>query len=232
MSDVSYKTIIMDGLWKNNVGVVALLGLCPLLAVSTTLVNGTGLVLATAFVMSLSNGVASLTRNVIPNEIRIPAFILIIAVLVTMTELLMHAYVPELFHVLGIYIPLIVANCAVLGRVEAFAAKNRLLPSMVDGFIVGFGLTLVLGTLGGMRELFGKGTLLSGIDMALGEWAKTLVIHVIPNYEGFLVAVLPPGAFLGLGMLVALKKYLDIRGSKPAVVQPPVSRPQPQTAST
>ena len=165
---ISYKEIIWNGLWKNNAGIVALLGLCPLLAVSATVVNGVSLGLATALVMTCSNGAVSIVRSWVPSEIRIPVFILIIAVLVTIIQLAMNAYMQPLYLVLGIFVPLIVVNCNVLGRAEAFASKNPVMPSVVDGFMVGFGLTLTLGALGAMREIFGKGTLFSGIDLALG----------------------------------------------------------------
>ena len=227
MSDANYKEIIWNGIWKNNAGIVALLGLCPLLAVSATVVNGVGLGLATVFVMTFSNAAVSLVRSYIPNEIRIPVFILIIAVLVTIIDLVMHAYVHALYVVLGIFIPLIVVNCNVLGRAEAFASKNPLLPSMVDGFMVGFGLTLTLGVLGAIREIFGKGTLFSGIDMALGEWAKSLVITVIPDYHGFLLAILPPGAFIGLGFMIAGKNWIDQRQARKPVAPIPSAESVP-----
>lgn len=214
MSDVNYKEIIWNGIWKNNAGIVTLLGLCPLLAVSSTVVNGLGLGLATAIVMAFSNAAVSVVRNWVPNEIRIPVFILIIAVLVTIIQLVMNAYMQPLYLVLGIFVPLIVVNCNVLGRAEAFASKNRLMPSVVDGFMVGFGLTLTLGVLGAMREIFGKGTLFSGIDLALGESAKGMVITVFPDYQGFLFAILPPGAFLGLGLMIAGKNWVDQRSAK------------------
>jgi electron transport complex protein RnfE len=141
-------------------------------------------------------------------------FILIIAVLVTVVQYLMNAYMYGLYVVLGIFIPLIVTNCIVLARVEAFASKNSALPSALDGFAMGLGLTAVLGTLGALRELIGKGTLFSGIDLALGESAKDLVLHVIPNYHGFLIAILPPGAFIGLGCLIACKNWLNLRAEQ------------------
>jgi electron transport complex protein RnfE len=215
MSDVNYKEIIWNGIWKNNAGIVALLGLCPLLAVSSSVVNGVGLGLATALVMTFSNAAVSLVRSFVPNEIRIPVFILIIATLVTIIELAMHAWMQGLYLVLGIFVPLIVVNCTVLGRAEAFASKNALFPSMVDGFMAGFGLMLTLGVLGALREIFGKGTLFSGLDLALGESAKALVITVIPDYHGFLLAILPPGAFIGLGFMIAGKNWLDARGKAP-----------------
>lgn len=224
MSDQpSYKEIIHNGVWKQNTGLVQLLGLCPLLAVSTTAVNGISLGLATAIVMSMSNGAVSAIRNIVPNEIRIPVFILIIAVLVTVVQMGMNAYVHPLYLVLGIFIPLIVTNCIVLARTEAFASKNRVLPSMVDGLMMGVGLTLVLAVLAGAREIIGKGTLFSGLDMVFGESAKHMVIHVIPDYHGFLLAILPPGAFIGLGLLIAGKNYLEQRATaKPEKHQPDI----------
>ncbi|MBU1775171.1 MAG: electron transport complex subunit E, partial [Gammaproteobacteria bacterium] len=197
------KDIFYNAVWKQNPGIVQLLGLCPLLAVSSTVVNGVSLGLATTLVMTVSSGTIAPIRNYIPNEIRIPVFILIIAVLVTVVQYLMNAYMYGLFIVLGIFIPLIVTNCIVLARVEAFASRNAALPSALDGMAMGLGLTAVLGVLGAMREVIGKGTLFSGIDLALGDGAKSWVLHVIPDYHGFLIAILPPGAFIGLGLLIA-----------------------------
>lgn len=213
---MTYKEIVWNGLWKQNVGLVQLLGLCPLLAVTTSVVNGVGLGLATTFVMAMSNGIVSLVRNLVPHEIRIPVFILIIAALVTLTDLGMNAYVHHLYLVLGIYIPLIVANCSVLGRTEVFAAKNPLIPSLLDGLMMGLGATIVLGVLGGIREVFGLGTLFSGINMVFGEAAKGWVITVLPHYQGMLYAILPPGAFLGLGAMLAIKNWISLHGSKKA----------------
>jgi electron transport complex protein RnfE len=209
-----FRDIAHNGLWKQNPGIVQLLGMCPLLAVSNTVVNGVSLGLATAVVMALSGASIAPIRSYVPNEIRIPVFILIIAVLVTVVQYLMNAYMYGLFVVLGIFIPLIVTNCIVLARVEAFASKNSALPSALDGFAMGLGLTAVLGVLGAMRELIGKGTLFSGIDLALGDSAKDLVLHVIPNYKGFLIAILPPGAFIGLGLLIAGKNWLNLRAEQ------------------
>ncbi len=211
-----YKDIFHNGVWKQNPGVVQLLGLCPLLAVSSSVVNGVSLGLATAVVMALSGASIAPIRSYVPNEIRIPVFILIIAVLVTVVQYLMNAYMYGLYVVLGIFIPLIVTNCIVLARVEAFASKNGALPSALDGFAMGLGLTAVLGTLGALRELLGKGTLFSGLDLALGDVAKDWVLHVLPNYKGFLLAILPPGAFIGLGCLIAGRNWLNLRAEQKA----------------
>jgi electron transport complex protein RnfE len=210
----SYKDIFANGMWKQNPGLVQLLGMCPTLAVTSTVVNGVSLGLLTAFVMSMSGAAVAPIRSLVPNEIRIPVYILIIAVLVTVAQLLMNAYVHPLYLVLGIFIPLIVTNCIVLARVEAFASKNGVLPSALDGLFMGLGATAVLGTLGGLRELFGHGTLLSGIDLALGDSARAWVIHFVPDYKGFLLAILPPGAFIGLGFLIAGKNWLDLRAAR------------------
>jgi electron transport complex protein RnfE len=191
--------------------VVQLLGLCPTLAVTTTAVNGLSLGLATALVMAAANGAVSPVRTFIPSEIRVPVFILVIAALVTVIDLSINAFAHPLHKVLGIFIPLIVVNCIVLARVESFAAKNAPSPSIVDGFSMGLGLALVLGLLGAMREIVGKGTLFSGLDLAFGPGAKQFILTVIPDYHGFLLAVLPPGAFLGLGGLIALRNWIEMR---------------------
>lgn len=209
-----YKEIAANGLWKQNPGVVQLLGLCPTLAVTTTAVNGISLGLATALVMAASNGAISPVRKLVPSEIRVPVFILVIAALVTVIDLSINAFAHPLHQVLGIFIPLIVVNCIVLARVESFAAKNTPAPSIMDGLMMGLGLTLVLGLLGSMREVIGKGTLLSGLDLVFGPPAKQFVLTVIPDYHGFLLAVLPPGAFLGLGTLIALRNWVEIRNAE------------------
>jgi electron transport complex protein RnfE len=214
MTYQEFKDILYNGVWKQNTGVVQLLGMCPILAVSSSVVNGVSLGLATAVVMALSGAAISPIRTLVPNEARIPVFILIIAVLVTVIQYIMNAYMYSLYVVLGIFIPLIVTNCLVLARIEAFAAKNPPMQSALDGFAMGLGLTCVLAVLGGIREIVGHGTLLSGIDLALGESAKALVITVIPNYHGFLLAVLPPGAFITLGMLIATRNWMNIRAER------------------
>jgi electron transport complex protein RnfE len=212
--------IITNSLWKQNPGLVQLLGLCPTLAVTSSVINGLSLGLATALVMAASNASISPVRRWVPTEIRIPVFILIIAALVTVIDLGMHAYFHALHAVLGIFIPLIVTNCIVLARVEAFAAKNDTAPSTLDGLMMGLGLALVLTILGGMREIVGKGTLLSGIDLALGPTAKQFIITVVPDYHGFLLAILPPGAFIGLALLIAAKNWVDARKQAEQPVAP------------
>ncbi len=211
MISAETREIIVNGLWKQNPGIVQLLGLCPLLAISNTVVNSLSLGLATTLVMSLSNVSVALVRNYIPHEVRIPVFVLIIAALVTVVQLAMNAWVHPLYLVLGVFIPLITTNCIVLARVEAFASKRSTYHSVLDGLMMGLGLTAVLVTLGAMREIFGKGTLFSGVDLALGPMAAHWVIPIVPDYKGFLLAILPPGAFLGLGLLIAARNWLQNR---------------------
>lgn len=218
-----YRDILDNGVWKQNPGLVQLLGLCPTLAVTSTVVNGVSLGLATALVMAGASGTVAAVRGFVPNEIRIPVFILVIAVLVTVIQLTMNAYMLPLYNVLGIFVPLIVVNCIVLARAEVFASKNPVLPAMFDGFAMGLGLSIALALLGGLREIIGRGTLLYGIDLALGEWARGWVIHVLPGYKGFLVAMLPPGAFMGLGLLIAGKNWLDQRQARARSVPPPAA---------
>lgn len=207
----AYKQIVIDGLWKNNPGIVQLLGLCPLLAVSNTVVNALGLGLATILTLVASNGLISLLRNQIPDEARLPVFVMIIASIVTIIELSMNAWFHELYLILGIFIPLIVTNCAIIGRAEAFAARNSVGPALLDGFMMGLGFAAVLVLLGGMRELIGQGTLFSQAHLMFGEAARGFSITVIEDYRGFLMALLPPGAFIGLGLIVALKNVIDAR---------------------
>jgi electron transport complex protein RnfE len=205
------RSIIINGLWTQNPGIVQLLGLCPLLAISSNIVNALSLGLATTLVMAVASGSVALVRNFIPHEIRIPAFVLIIAALVTIVELAMHAWVPALYIVLGVFLPLITTNCIVLARVEAFASKRSTAHSVLDATMMGLGLTAVLVVLGGFREAIGKGTLFSGIDLALGPIAKDWVIPLSHDYHGFLLAILPPGAFIGLGLLIALRNRMLMR---------------------
>ncbi len=212
----SFKTLFRNGLWKQNTGLVQILGMCPLLAISTNVINALSLGLATVLVMAASSGAVSSVRNFVPHEIRIPVFVLIIAVLVTVIDLAMNAFVHSLYLVLGIFIPLITTNCIVLARADAYAAKNHPLHSVIDAVAMGLGLTLVLVVLGGIREIAGRGTLFSGIDMVFGESAKAWVLHVIPHYRGFLLAILPPGAFIALGILIAGRNWLNARAEQRA----------------
>lgn len=200
--------IAVQGLWKNNPGLVQLLGLCPLLAVTTSAVNGLGLGIATTVVLVGSNLIVSLIRNQVRQEIRIPVFVVIIASLVTAVELGMNAWFHDLYRVLGIFIPLIVTNCAIIGRAEAYASRHGPLLAAADGLMMGAGFCGVLVILGAARELLGQGTLFAGAHMMLGTGAD-ITIRLADG--GFLLALLPPGAFIGLGLLVALKNVIDRR---------------------
>ena len=173
-----YKTLIKDGMWANNPAIVQLLGLCPLLAVTSTITNAMGLGIATLLVLVGSNVTVSLVRNFVPKDIRIPVFVMIIAAFVTIVQLLMNAYTFGLYQALGIFIPLIVTNCAIIGRAEAYASKNTPLLSAFDGIMMGLGFMVVLVLLGAIRELIGQGTLFDGANLLLGDWATVLRIEV------------------------------------------------------
>jgi len=211
MSDNNYNEISKNGLWNNNVALVQLLGLCPLLAVTGTVINGLGLGLATMLTLVLSNAIVSLIRHWVRPEVRVPVFVLVIASVVTAIELSMNAWLYELYTVLGIFIPLIVTNCGILARAEAFASKNSLIPSILDGLMMGLGFMLVLVTLGAIRELLGYGTLFSHAHLMFGEIARNWTLVFIEDYSGFLLAILPPGAFIGMGLIIALKNVIDKR---------------------
>jgi H+/Na+-translocating ferredoxin:NAD+ oxidoreductase subunit E len=210
----NYRRILRNGLWDNNPGLVQLLGLCPLLAVSNTLINALGMGLATTAVLLASNVTISLTRGAIRDEVRIPVFVLVIASFVTAVDLVMQAWFLELHHILGIFIPLIVTNCVIIGRAEAFAARNPVGPSAVDGLAMGLGFTAVLIVLGGLREIIGQGTLLAGAHLMFGEAARSWVLGDPGAIRGVLLMLLPPGAFIGLGLLVAAKRALDLRAER------------------
>lgn len=214
---IVYGEISKNGLWSNNPALVQLLGLCPLLAVSSNVVNALGLGLATLMVLVCSNVAVSLIRNVVSDAVRLPVFVMIIASFTTCTELLMKAYTFELYQILGIFIPLIVTNCAILGRADAFASKNAILPSAIDGFMMGLGFLIVLVALGTIRELLGTGALFADMHLLLGdslfggntqEWKLTVFGE---NYPSFLMIILPPGAFIVTGFLIALKNSIDSR---------------------
>jgi len=205
--------IFKDGLWQQNTGLVVLLGLCPLLAVSNTVVNALGLGLATTLTLVISNLSVSLARGLLRPEIRIPAYVMIIASVVTVIQLLMQAWFHDLYRVLGIFIPLIVTNCAIIGRAEAFASRNSPWPSAIDGLATGLGFCLALVALGAMREIIGRGTLMSQAGLMFGKLGESLELTLIPNHPGFLLAILPPGAFIALGLLIAGRNWLDAKRS-------------------
>lgn len=211
MADQHYIGIAQDGLWKNNLIFVQMLGLCPLLAVSNTAINGLGLGLATLLVLACSNVTVSLIRNLVRPEVRVSVFVVVIAAIVTAVDLAMNAFLFELHHILGIFIPLIVTNCGIIGRAEAFASKHNVAESLLDGIMMGSGFLIALVLLGSVRELIGMGTLFSQAHLMFGEGAHWLTLHVIEDYRGFLLAILPPGAFICLGLLIALKNLLDQR---------------------
>ncbi len=214
MAEIGYGKLIRDGLWNSNQAMVALLGLCPLLAVTNTAINGLGLGIATTLVLTLSNTTVSLIRNLVRPEVRLPVFVIVIASFVTAVELSMNAWFYELYQILGIFIPLIVTNCAIIGRAEAFASKNSVDKAIVDGLAMGIGFTLALVALGSLREIIGMGTLFSQADLMFGEAAKGITFSLGENYKGMLLAILPPGAFLGLGLMIALKNIIDSRTAK------------------
>jgi electron transport complex protein RnfE len=219
------KQILIDGLWRQNTGLVVLLGLCPLLAVTATVVNGIGLGLATTLTLVCSNLAVSLSRRLLRPEIRIPAYVLIIASVVTAIQLSMQAWFHDLYRVLGIFIPLIVTNCAIIGRAEAFASRNNPLPSLLDGLATGLGFSLALVALGAFRELTGRGTLFAQAQLLFGEGGRSLEVTVIPEHPGFLLAVLPPGAFIALGLLIAGRNWLNSKASKLHRRQRPAAQP-------
>lgn len=203
-----YRQIWRDGLWDNNVIFAQMLALCPLLAVTGTATNGLGMGLVSLLVFVIANGTVSLLRGVIPPQVRIPAFVLLIATVVTLVDLMMNAWLHELHKVLGLFIPLIVTNCAILGRVESFAYKNPLLPSLLDGLAMGLGFCFALVLLGACREVIGSGTLFANASLLLGDLFAVIELTVLPGYQGFLLMILPPGAFIMLGFIIAAKRWL------------------------
>ncbi|AXH61434.1 MULTISPECIES: electron transport complex subunit E [Providencia] len=218
MSDSS-KDLLMQGLWKNNSALVQLLGLCPLLAVSSTATNALGLGLATTLVLVCTNVTVSALRRWVPSEIRIPIYVMIIASVVSAVQMLINAYAFGLYESLGIFIPLIVTNCIVIGRAEAYASRNPVGLSALDGFAMGLGATATLLVLGSIREILGNGTLFDGADLLLGSWATSLRIEVLHLDSPFLLAMLPPGAFIGLALLLAAKYLIDEKMKKRAARQ-------------
>ncbi len=206
-----YIRIARDGIWDNNVVLSQMLALCPLLAVTGTATNGLGMGLATLVVMVISGLIISMLRGLITQEIRIPVFVLIIATIVTLVDMSMNAWLHDLHKVLGLFVPLIVTNCAILGRAESFAFKNPVAPSIVDGLMMGTGFTLALVLLGAIREIIGSGTLFANAPLMLGEHFTFLELTLIPDYKGFLLMILPPGGFLALGFLLAARRIIEQR---------------------
>lgn len=206
-----YKRIAGDGIWNNNVVFSQMLALCPLLAVTSTATNGLGMGMASLVVMLLSGLIISALRNAITPEIRIPVFVLIIATIVTLVDMSMNAWLHDLHKVLGLFVPLIVTNCAILGRAESFAFRNQVTPSVFDGLMMGLGFTLALVILGAAREIIGSGTLFANASLLLGNAFSFMELTLIPNYSGFLLMILPPGGFLMLGFLLAGKRIIDVR---------------------
>lgn len=207
-----FTAIAKNGAWKQNSSIVQILGICPLLAVTTNATNGVMLSLATILVMALSGFAVSLLRNFIPYEVRIPVFILIAAALVTIVDLGMNAFLHDMHNVLGIFIPLIITNCIVLARIEAFAAKNSPLQSLFDGAFMGVGMLWTLAVLGGLREFVGAGTLFTGIDLVFSGLQP---LQLLPeSYPGLLLGILPPGAFILLGCMIAWKNWVEARAAK------------------
>jgi len=209
MTDVSYRELSLNGLWKNNPAIVQLLGLCPLLAVTGSVVNAIGLAAATTLVLVCSNTSVSLIRNVVSEAVRLPAFVMIIASAVTCIELLMQAFAYELYQILGIFLPLITTNCVILGRADGFASRHSLAPAAYDGLIMGAGFGVVLVLLGAIRELLGTGALFANMDLLFGPASADWKVVVIDDYPNFLLAILPPGAFIFTGLIIACKNLLD-----------------------
>jgi len=205
------REIIRNGLWDQNVVLAQILGMCPTMALTSSASNGLGMGLATTAVLVVSNMAVSSVRKVVTEQVRIPVFIAIIATIVTLVDMSLNAWMHELYKVLGLYIALIVANCAILGRAEAFACKHGVVDSALDGLFMGLGFTAVLTTIGIVREVVGSGTVFSQASLLLGPHFAFLETTVIPGYGGTLMMILPPGGFLTLGLLLAVKKRIEIR---------------------
>lgn len=209
-----YGRIARDGLWDNNGVLAMLLGMCPTMAMTTSATNGLGMGLATAVVMAASGFMVAAFRSYITQEVRIPVYILIVAANVTFVDLFMNAYMHDLYKVLGLFIPLIVSNCLPLARLESFAAKEPVLPSLADGVFMGLGFTLALTAIGAVREIFGAGTLFADASLLLGPAFKFLEMRVLPADMGILMMILPPGGFLVTGLLVVGKRMIDLASGK------------------
>ena len=208
---MSYVRIAKDGLWDNNVVFAQMLALCPTLAVTGSATNGLGMGLATTTVLVASNMLISAVRHLVSAEVRIPVYIVLIATLVTLVDMSLNAWAHDLYKVLGLFIALIVVNCAILGRAESFASKSPVVESAVDGLMMGLGFTAALVVIGGVREIIGSGTLFANAHLLLGQAFAFLELTLIPEYRGYLLMILPPGGFLVVGFLLAGKRILDRR---------------------
>ncbi|MEN3112297.1 electron transport complex subunit E [Uliginosibacterium paludis] len=217
---VAYGKVMRDGLWDQNVVFSQLLAMCPTMAVTTSGTNGLGMGLATTAVLVASNMLISAIRNYVSDQVRIPVFVVVIATLVTLVDMSLNAWLHELYKVLGLFIALIVVNCAILGRAEAFAFKNGVVASAVDGLAMGLGFTFALTVMGLVRELIGSGTLFSQASLLLGPSFSFLEMKVIPDYVGVLMMILPPGGFLALGFLLVAKRQLERRLASRRVPEP------------
>lgn len=205
----NYARITRDGLWDNNVVFAQMLALCPTLAVTSSATNGLGMGLATTAVLVVSNVIISMVRELVSAEVRIPVYIVLIATLVTVLDMSLNAWAHELYKVLGLFIALIVVNCAILGRAEAFASKANVPESALDGLMMGLGFTASLVAIGGVREVLGSGTLFANAHLLLGQSFAFLETTIIPQYKGFLLMILPPGGFMVVGLLLAAKRVMD-----------------------
>ncbi|HXE40980.1 MAG TPA: electron transport complex subunit E [Azonexus sp.] len=214
MANSDYKTIVKDGLWDNNGVFSMLLGMCPAMAMTTSATNGFGMGLATAVVMAASSWLVAIFRNRITTEVRIPVYILIVAAMVTVVDLGMNAWMHELYKVLGLFIPLIVSNCLPLARLEAFAAKQPPVAAVLDGLFMGLGFTIALTAVGAVREIIGSGTLFADASLLLGPSFKVIEMRLLPADMGVLMMILPPGGFIVTGLLVVVKRILDLRAGK------------------
>lgn len=220
---IPFGSIFRDGLWRQNVVSTQMLALCPLLAVTSTATNGLGMGLASTAVLILSNVIVATIRNWVSPSVRIPTFIVLIATLVTLVDMVLNAWLHDLHKVLGLFIALIVVNCAILGRAEAFASRQPVVAAAADGVAMGLGFTLALVVLGATREVLGSGTLFASASLLLGESFRFLELTVIPDYKGFLMMILPPGGFLALGFLMALQRHLETRRARSSGTPEPVA---------
>jgi electron transport complex protein RnfE len=220
-----YGSLVRDGLWSKNVVFAQLLAMCPAMAVTGSATNGLGMGLATTAVLVVSNTLIASVRHLVSNDVRIPVFVVLIATLVTLVDMSLNAWLHELYKVLGLFIALIVVNCAILGRAEAYASRSPVLASAIDGLAMGLGFTVALTVIGAVREVLGSGTLFASAHLLLGESFAFLELRLIPDYKGVLLMILPPGGFLALGFLLAARRVLE--SPLAARTAAPAARPLP-----